>query len=840
LRPADTSSPRDTLRSFIENTEAAALAVQRGGDPARTRTYGSRIRQTIDSSGLINPYDQAEQSRRLIYLKEILDRIELPPEEAIPGDAEVADGAISSWTIPNTEIKIWRIEEGERAGEFLFSAETVANLDRFYRRVRDLPYKPGATAGLLEDYLALEHTENTIARRIRDELQPIDTSNPQRLLQEFLENLNAAFRLVMEADAGLRSQPPSLTLDEALEIERQANDLIDRAVRTLDLSTLPEAVRESIAIEKALQLKEILDRTGLPAIESIPDAQAVADLRGSGGPVRWRYPHTQIEIVELTEGPRAGRFRFSARTVDNLDKFYRQVKGLPYRTSDAMFYVEEYDSPETSPGFYEFYISTPGSLIPGVSRFERWIRNLPASFKKIYFEQTLWQWLGIAVGTLIAALLVLFVFFIGRLTTRHLASPWAEWIKLFMPIVNAYIVIQLVKLIDKDLNVTGWELWIILGVGTALVYLFAAGAIYRFCVAVGESIASTPRLADRDFDASLVRIAAYALGFVAAITVVVFGFQRLGADVVPLLAGLGFGGLAVALAVRPTLENMIGGLILYADRPIRVGDYCTFSGQSGTVERIGLRSTRIRAMDRTQITVPNSTFADMQLINWARCDKMLITTVIGLRYETTPEQMRHVLARMRELCFAHPKIENETHRVRFSGFGASSLDVTVRVYALTNEWNEYYAIREDLYLRFAELIEASGTSVAFPSRTLYVGRDNGLDPSKIEAAEHEVAAWRDADALPFPLTPEPLAARIADTLDYPPKGSPEAAGRLSVTETEERLSADDEDDERHQDEPAAVEGVGPSQLINLYQYYGQFQSVLALRGRIWVPKNACN
>ncbi len=282
------------------------------------------------------------------------------------------------------------------------------------------------------------------------------------------------------------------------------------------------------------------------------------------------------------------------------------------------------------------------------------------------------------------------------------------------------------------------------------------------------------------------------MGFVAAVIIVVQGVQRIGADVLPLLAGLGVGGLAVALAVRPTLENMIAGVILYADRPIRVGDFCTFSGQSGTVERIGLRSTRIRALDRTLITVPNSVFADMQLINWARCDKMLITTVMGLRYETTPEQMRYVLGRMRQLCFAHPKIENETLRVRFSGFGASSMDVDVRVYALTNEWNEYFAIREDLYLRFSELIEESGTKFAIPSSTLYMGRDPGLDPEKVAAAEREVAGWRDSDALPFPLTPEPLAARISDTLDYPPKGSPAAAGRVTVTKTEERLSTTNE------------------------------------------------
>ena len=153
---------------------------------------------------------------------------------------------------------------------------------------------------------------------------------------------------------------------------------------------------------------------------------------------------------------------------------------------------------------------------------------------------------------------------------------------------------------------------------------------------------------------------------------------------------------------------------------------------------------------------------------------MLINTVIGVRYETTPEQLRHLLARMRQICFAHPKIENDTLRVRFGAFGASSLDINVRVYALVQDWNEFHAIREDLYFRFMDLVEESGTGFAFPSTTVYMTQDEGLDPDKVARAEEEVAGWREADELPFPRTPEPLARRISDTLDWPPGGSPEA------------------------------------------------------------------
>jgi MscS family membrane protein len=243
---------------------------------------------------------------------------------------------------------------------------------------------------------------------------------------------------------------------------------------------------------------------------------------------------------------------------------------------------------------------------------------------------------------------------------------------------------------------------------------------------------------------------------------------------VPLVASLGVGGLAVALAARPTLENLIGGVILYFDRPARVGDFCSFGDHMGTVERIGVRSTQVRALDRTVITVPNAAFADMQIINWARCDHMLIRSIIGLRYETTLEQLRYVLAKLREMCVAHPKIDNDTVRVRFVGYGSSSLDIEVRVYALTHDWNEFYAIQEDVFLRAGAIIEDAGTSIAFPSQTLYMGRDKGLDAERGEAAMQKVQSWRSAGQLPFPQMARSHRERLADTLDYPPRGSPDA------------------------------------------------------------------
>ncbi len=804
LRPPDTSSPRATLRSFLESADRAWEGM-RSGDFEEGRSARASAIQTLDFSETPNGVEWEERSKRIIYLKEILDRIPLPPFEEIPGDAEVGEGGLRKWTIPDTRISIARVDEGERAGDWLFTAGSVARLHRYYRQVAHLPYKPGASGGFLESYVRGGEAEGTAASRMRSRLRPLEAASPRALLQQFLASVNAVSALITEAQAGLRSRPPSLTRAQAVELDRRAGILMDRAVATLDLSAVSDALREDVGVETAMLLKEILDRAPLPPIESVPGARTVTLLRQAGkGPIRWRFPNTEIEIVELLEGPQAGEFRFSADTVARADEFYARVRDLPYRGSGRGAGARaEYDSPEVSRGLHDYYVSTPGHLVPGASWLGPLLVGLPEPLKALYLEQTAWQWLGIALGVIVALVAWLLVRAGARRAAR-LASPVsAAWIGMLLPALGAAIVVRLVEFIDRDLNVTGAVLAIVLGAGTALVYVFAALAALRFCVAVSETIVRSPRIAEEGFDASLARLGGRVVGFLAAVVLVFTGVRELGADVVPLLAGLGVGGLAVALAVRPTLENMIGGVILYADRPIAVGDYCTFGGQSGIVEGIGLRSTRIRGLDRSLISVPNAAFADMQLVNWARCDKMLIRTLIALRYETTPEQLRHVLAQMRQLCLAHPKIETESLRVRFSGFGASSLDVAVRVYALTNEWNEYHAIREDLFLRFMEIIDESGTSVAFPSTTVYLGRDEGLDPSRIEASEREVEAWRAAHELPFPSTPEALASRITDTLDYPPRGSPETVGKEVTQASEERLTSAEEEGPRDDGSPPA-------------------------------------
>jgi len=199
-----------------------------------------------------------------------------------------------------------------------------------------------------------------------------------------------------------------------------------------------------------------------------------------------------------------------------------------------------------------------------------------------------------------------------------------------------------------------------------------------------------------------------------------------------ILATLGIGGLAIALAAQKTVENLFGGVAVISDRPVVVGDYCKFGNQTGTVEDIGLRSTRIRTDDRTLVTVPNGPFSSMTLENFSRRDKMLLHFTLNLRRDTTPEQVRAVLGSISALLKGNKKFEIGAIPVRFIGVGTYSLDLEVSLYVLTRDGDEFLQIQQDLFLGILDAIEAAGTALALPTQASipFARPDHALNQSR--------------------------------------------------------------------------------------------------------------
>jgi MscS family membrane protein len=253
----------------------------------------------------------------------------------------------------------------------------------------------------------------------------------------------------------------------------------------------------------------------------------------------------------------------------------------------------------------------------------------------------------------------------------------------------------------------------------ALSFLFLWGVAWLAMGAVDLAIIRLRALLEtrrQAFSYSALPLARRVLKIAIVLLAAAAALSEWGYNSTTIVAGLGVGGVAIALAAQKTIENLFGGVAVVSDRPVFVGDFCKFGAQSGTVEDIGLRSTRLRTPDRTLITVPNAQFSSMTLENFSKRDKMLFHITLNLRRDTSPDQVRRLLDSITKILKTHSKVEEGRLPVRFIGVGTYSLDVEVFAYVMTLDGDEFLAIQQDLLLAILDAVEAAGTALAFPTQ----------------------------------------------------------------------------------------------------------------------------
>lgn len=343
-----------------------------------------------------------------------------------------------------------------------------------------------------------------------------------------------------------------------------------------------------------------------------------------------------------------------------------------------------------------------------------------------------WQWLAIpaAVAAAVAAGALL-----GLVTRRVLANlaarTRARWDddlidRLARPIAAFWTVAMLSALL-------GW-LGLAPAVESALVRLLRAAAYLVFfwagLRAVDVAFSAVARAPWALANAGLAgllplgrkasKAALLAIGLVAVLS-------ELGFHVASLLAGLGIGGIALALAAQKTVENLFGTVAIGVDQPFRVGDFVKVEEVSGTVEAVGMRSTRIRTLDRTIVTLPNGKLSEMRAETFAARDRIRLLANLGLARETTAAQMRAVLAGIDAALKSQAKTWPDGVSVRFTEVQDSALNVEVMAWLATADWNEFTLLRQELLLRFLEVVEGAGTALAFPTRTVHVAQGRTLE-----------------------------------------------------------------------------------------------------------------
>lgn len=548
---------------------------------------------------------------------------------------------------------------------------------------------------------------------VENPISPPDTKSPRATLESFLVIMRTATDLWVETrDQFFSNSNFFLTSKEKDQLEL-VSALLGKAALTFDMSAVPAASRERASVEIVLQMQEILDRVYLPALEEVPGVPAGLTQDNREPPERWTIPGTNLTIALQEDGPRAGEYLFTQGTVDRIPSDYDVIKALPIAS-------------DRGEDLYSYYIYTPGNLV--APQWYQYILSGPPWLQKTFSGQTVWQWAGMAL-LLLFSLIGIMLF--ARWNARR-AVPVDPTLRQIRHVINPALLIVIANafqfLCEEQINITGGLLVLLTTVTSVTIWTAAAWFTYQALQLIYLATSRSSAFNKASLDVSLIRTAFRVVSFLVAIIVLGYGATRIGIPIYGVVAGLGVGGLAIALAAQPTLENFIGGMILYADRIIRVGEFCQFEDMSGTVEEIGIRSTRIRALDRTLIIVSNADLAKRKIINYSQRDVFLFRHKIGLRYETESQVLRAIIADIRNLLEQSESVLEEPLRVRLIEYADFSILIDVYANIASTDLNAFLEVQEDLLISIRSIVENHGAGFAFPSSTVYLSRDQIPEP----------------------------------------------------------------------------------------------------------------
>jgi MscS family membrane protein len=519
----------------------------------------------------------------------------------------------------------------------------------------------------------------------------------------------------------------------------------ERAANYLHLGSVPKSQRAAKGPVLARHLKTVLDRelwVDLDRLSEEPEGHrddGLPSRRDLVGVIQSERGRIEISLDRVPRGDGASIWKFSSETVQKIPALHDEF---------------------------------------GYGRLGEWLP--PIFFESYFLEIQLWQWLGLLLLVFVAFLASWFVargiVSLARPAVARSATEIDDRIlqATIGPLrVLSATVIFYAALPVLALSIPAQEFFAnILKVGALL---SATWLILRLIDVFADIVDANLASRGDTGTTALIPLGRKTVKTVVIALAVLASLDSFGFDVTALIAGLGVGGLAVALAAQKTIENLFGGATLIADRPVQVGDFCRFGEKLGTVEEIGMRSTRVRTLDRTVVTIPNAEFSSLQLENFGKRDMMKFSPRLGLLYATTPDQLRYVLVEIRKMLYAHPKVSNDPARVRFVNFGDSSLDIDVFAYVFATDFSEYLGVAEDLNLRIMDIVSESGTGFAFPSSTTYLAKDEGTDSEKTRRAEETVHGWVEREELYLPGFPEERIDDLADSIEYPSKGAPRNA-----------------------------------------------------------------
>ncbi len=489
---------------------------------------------------------------------------------------------------------------------------------------------------------------------------------------------------------------------------------LNTAAQYLDLRKMSSERRASEGPEIAASLKRLLDR------------------------------NPRFELRRLSDSP-------EGNTADGLEPNVEDLAQFDMNGEPVTLHMERVTLPQVG---QVWIVSWPSVLlIPELSNAsgQTWIeKQLPRPLLNIQLLGTpLWIWLALLLVAVILSAISqvlsrLFIRIVSPVAKRFAKSFQAQRLEALTEPLRLLLSILVFRASMAFFPPSALVRDMMLKMLTLLFVLGAASLLMRLVDVISDNVVSRLDPRQRALTYSIFPLGIRFVKIAICSFAILFALNQWGYNTSTIIAGLGVGGIAIALAAQKTIENLFGGISVITDRPVLVGDFCQFGGQVGTIEDIGLRSTRIRTLDRTLVTVPNAQFSTMTLENFSKRDRMWFHPTLRLRRDTTPEQVKSMMAAVKDILEKHNDVDASGVPLRFTKITDLSLDLEIFAYVLTTDFNEYLKIQTELLLSFMEAAANIGTGFAVPFQE---GYNLTLDPLRPDLRHpHKVLQQSQAEA----------------------------------------------------------------------------------------------
>jgi MscS family membrane protein len=506
-------------------------------------------------------------------------------------------------------------------------------------------------------------------------LTPHRLNSPRETMQVFMDSMN-------EYKKGIETN------------NEEKISKIAKAVQCLDLKDIPPLLRHEKSEETAIFLKEILDRIYLPNYKTIPGGEAdnVSILI-----LKWVVPDTEITITKVEGGDRNEEFLFSAETVNRMSEFYGKVKHLPYLKGSG--------------GGADYTIPWREKMFPAWSM-------------KLFAGVFVWQWIGILVSFVIGLILKYIsklIFFLILKITHKTGIGWDDKIIVAINKPGGYLLgISVLFLYLYSSDISGKLFTILLFIFKSFLSFSFVYLIYNISDLIVSVFTGYISKKNNPLGDQLIPLLGKTIKVTLLVMAVLISIQNLGINVVSILAGLGIGGLAIALAAKDTAANLFGSAMIFLDRPFKVGDHILTNSVEGIVEEVGFRSTLLRTFNDSLVSIPNSIVANSNIDNMGARRSRRTNVTLNVEYGTSPEKMEAFLEGIKNIIKKHPQIQKDNYLVAFKAFASSSLDVWIHFYASVEGTAQSLDLNQNIFIEIMYLGKELDVKFAFPTQTIHV------------------------------------------------------------------------------------------------------------------------